>query len=107
MEIASLIIIGIVAWFWVDSFRAREAGVRAVRRACDEEGLQLLDETIALFSMKPARNDYGRLVLRRVYQFDYSDSGANRRRGSVHMLGQHVALLNLGLRLVHDDRTLH
>ncbi|MFZ4701632.1 MAG: DUF3301 domain-containing protein, partial [Candidatus Methylumidiphilus sp.] len=64
MEIASLIIIALVAWFWSDSLRAREAGVKAVRRACEEEGLQLLDETISLFSMKPGRNDYGRMVLR-------------------------------------------
>jgi len=107
MEIASLIIIALVAWFWSDSLRAREAGVKAVRRACEEEGLQLLDETISLFSMKPARNDYGRMVLRRVYQFEFSDTGENRRRGSVHLLGQQVVLLNVGLRLVSDDRSLH
>ena len=107
MEIASLIIIALVAWFWSDSLRAREAGVKAVRRACEEEGLQLLDETISLFSMKPGRNDYGRRVLRRVYQFEFSDTGENRRRGSVHLLGQQVVLLNVGLRLVSDDRSLH
>ncbi|MCX7111216.1 MAG: DUF3301 domain-containing protein [Proteobacteria bacterium] len=107
MEIASLIIIALVAWFWSDSLRARETGVKAVRRACEEEGLQLLDETISLFSMKPGRNDYGRMVLRRVYQFEFSDTGENRRRGSVHLLGQQVVLLNVGLRLVSDDRTLH
>jgi hypothetical protein len=107
MEIASLIIIGTVAWFWFDSLRAREAGVKAVREACEEEGLQLLDETISLFSMKPARNDDGRMVLRRVYLFEFSDTGANRRRGSVHLLGQQVLIINTGLRLVANDRTLH
>jgi hypothetical protein len=107
MEIASLIIIGTVAFFWFDSLRARETGVKAVREACEEEGLQLLDETIFLFSMKPARNDHGRMVWRRVYQFEFSDTGANRRRGSVHLLGQRVVIINTGLRLVTNDRILH
>jgi hypothetical protein len=107
MEIASLIIIGTVAWFWFDSLRAKEAGVKAVREACEEEGLQLLDETIALFSLRPARNDYGRVVLRRVYNFEFSESGENRRRGSVHLLGQQVVMINTGLRLVVNNRTIN
>ena len=105
MDIASLIFIAAVAWFWHDNHRAREAGIRAVRQACEEEGLQLLDETISLTSMKPARNDDGRIVWRRVYQFEFSETGENRRRGSVHLLAQQVAMLNLGLRLVKPGGT--
>ncbi len=107
MEIAILIIIGTLVWFWFDSLKTREAGTRAVRQACDEEGLQLLDETISVISMKPARDEYGRLVLRRVYQFEFSDTGENRRRGCVYLLGQQVEMLNLGLRLVKSDSTQH
>ena len=107
MEIAILIIIGLIAWFWYDSLRAKEAGVKAAREACEEDGLQLLDETIALFSLKPARNDYGRVVLRRVYNFEFSENGDNRRRGSVHLLGQQVVMINTGLRLVSNNRALH
>ena len=105
MDIAILIFIATVAWFWYDGHRAREAGIRAVRQACEEEGLQLLDETISLTGMKPARNDDGRIVWRRVYQFEFSETGENRRRGSVHLLGQQVAMLNLGLRLVKPGGT--
>jgi hypothetical protein len=77
-----------------------------VRKTCEAEGLQLLDETISLFNMKPARNDSGRLVLRRVFQFEFSDTGDNRRRGSVHVLGGKVVLLNVGLRLAALDGEL-
>lgn len=105
-EIVSLIFITLLVWFWLDSLKAREAGFNAVRRACNEEGLQLLDETIAFLSLGIARNEQGRLVWRRVYQFEYSDTGDNRRRGSVHLLGHRVALLNVGLRLVaSNDRS--
>ncbi len=101
-----LLLIALISWLWFDSLKAREAGIHAVRLACEAEGLQLLDETISLAGMKPARNDRGRFVLRRVYQFEYSDTGDNRRRGSVHLLGGRVVLLNAGLRLAASDGRL-
>ena len=51
--------------------------------------------------------DDGRLLLRRVYNFEYSDTGDNRRNGSVVLLGHRVVLLNVGLRAVPALRTLH
>jgi hypothetical protein len=89
-----------LAWLWLDSAKAREAGIAEVRRACQAEGVQLLDETIALARLRPTRTQDGWLALRRVYEFEYSDTGDNRRRGSVHLLGQAVTLLNLGPRPV-------
>ena len=106
METFIIIVTVLVAWFWFDGMKAREIGVHAVRQACDAEGLQLLDETISLSSLKPARNDDGRLTLRRVYQFEYSDTGNNRRQGRVHLLGGRVVLLNVGLRLAALDGEL-
>ncbi len=98
-------IIGLLAliggvWLWRDSLRAREAGMRACRAACDAAGVQFLDDTVAINSLRPARDDDGRLQLRRVYTFEYSDTGDNRRRGWVTLLGDRVVALNLGLRVV-------
>ncbi len=108
-EVVSLAVLGGLAWLWVDSLRARDAGIQAVRSACVAEDMQLLDETVAIVGLKPERNDDGQLVLRRVYEFEYSDTGDNRRRGSVILRGRHVTVLNLGLRPVPTDRsrTLH
>lgn len=105
LEVVSLVVLAGLAWLWFDSLRARDAGVRAVRQACEAEGLQLLDETVAIIGLKPQRNDDGQLVLRRVYEFEYSDTGDNRRRGSVVVLGDRVTILNVGLRLVSSDAT--
>ena len=33
-------------WLWLDSLKAREIGIQAAQRACAEEGLQFLDETV-------------------------------------------------------------
>lgn len=91
------------AWFVWDSLKAREAANAAMREACRFEGLQFLDDTVALTSLLPMRNDEGRLKLRRVYGFEYSDTGHNRRKGSITMLGDGVQALYIGLRAVPSD----
>jgi hypothetical protein len=106
-EILALIVMAALAWLWFDSVKAHEAGVEAARAACASEDLQLLDETVALSKLQPVRNDEGRMTLRRIYVFEYSDTGDNRRRGSVVVLGHEVVVVNIGLRLVPSGRTLH
>jgi len=105
-EIISLFVLVLLVWLWLDSLKAREISIAAVRNACEEEGLQLLDETIAIARLRPTRNMQGRLVWHRVYVFEFSDDGNNRRKGSVHLLGHRVTLLNVGLRLVASDGKL-
>lgn len=101
-EIISILLLAALAWLWFDSVKVREIAVRAARNACRAEGFQFLDETVSIANLKPARDDDGRLLLRRTYFFEYSDTGDNRRPGSVVMLGQQVVMLNIGLYLVHD-----
>ena len=100
LEIIGLLALIAGVWLWRDSLRARETAIRASRAACDADGVQFLDDTVAVSSLWPARDDDGRLRLRRVYTFEYSDTGDNRRRGWVTLLGERVVVLNLGLRVV-------
>lgn len=101
-----LLLIGLI-WLWMDSLKAREIGIAAARAACLAEGWQLLDETVSIAKLNLARNDDGRLQLRRAYDFEYSDTGDNRVKGGVVMLGHRVLVLNVGfpkrppLTLVH------
>lgn len=87
-----------LAWFWLDSLKAREAAVRAARTACEAEGLLFLDDTVAIAGLKPSRDEKGRFALQRAYDFEFSDTGNNRRAGSIVLLGRRVMLLNVGLR---------
>jgi len=98
METVGLALLLAGAWFWMDSAKAREAGMRAARAACDADDLLLLDDTVALCMLRPERDDAGRLRLRRVYHFEYSDTGNNRRRGSVTLLGSELVMLYVGPR---------
>lgn len=86
-------------WLWLDSLSAREVGVRAAQAGCAEEGLQFLDETVVIRSVRPARDDAGRLRLRRIYAFEFSETGHDRREGSVALLGHDVEWLNIRPRL--------
>jgi len=101
-EIISLLVLAALAWLWFDSVKVREIAVRAAKQACLARGFQFLDETVAIAKLQPARDDAGHLQLRRIYLFEYSDTGENRRPGSVVMLGQQVVMLNIGLCLVRD-----
>lgn len=82
-------LLGIVAAvvIWVDSLRARERAVEAGRQACARYGLQFLDDTVAFSRLVLARDEDGRLRCLRLYVFEFSDDGNNRRHGSVAMRG--------------------
>jgi hypothetical protein len=99
-ELLSIALIAVLLWFWYDSLKVRETAVRVAERACQAEGVQLLDETVVVTQTRPARDDDGQFVLRRTYRFEYSDTGNNRRPGSLVMVGQEVVAINIGLRIV-------
>ena len=98
-ELISIAVLAALAWLWLDSTKVREIAINEARRACESEGFQFLDETVAIASLKPMRDEDGRLSLRRTYTFEYSDTGNNRRPGSIVLLGDEVLLMNVGLRL--------
>jgi hypothetical protein len=106
-EILILLLFGAAVWLWLDSLKAREVAVLAARAACTAEALLLLDDTVAIANLKFRRDDDGHVKLQRAYDFEYSDTGNNRLKGSIVLLGHRVTLLNVGLRLPPNVRTLH
>ena len=86
-QAAAILLIALGIFFWIDSLRARERALAAGRSACARYGVQLLDETVQFAKLRLARDDEGRLRLRRTYTFEFSDTGNNRRHGAIVMLG--------------------
>ena len=108
MEVLGILALAALAWLWLDSLKAREVAVRAAREVCVAEGLQLLDWTVAITSLKLARDESGRLRIQRGYDFEYSDTGNNRIKGHVVLLGHRVVVFNVGMRPeISAGRTLH
>jgi len=91
----ALAAIAALGWWWYDSMRARERALAIAGTACGRDGLQLLDETVECVKTRPARDEEGRLVLRRSYRFEFSDDGNNRRAGVVVILGTAVESVHL------------
>jgi Protein of unknown function (DUF3301) len=106
-EIATLLVVAAAVWFLWDSLKSREAANRALRAACQAHGLLFLDDTVALAALRPVRNAAGRASLRRIYRFEYSDTGNNRRKGSITMTSDRVSELDLALPEPVEPVTLH
>ena len=94
-EWIALAALAVLAWWWYDSMRARERALAAAGAACARDGLQFLDETVECVKTRPARSEDGQFTLRRTYRFEFSDTGDNRRSGSIVILGATVESLYL------------
>ncbi|MBF0145115.1 MAG: DUF3301 domain-containing protein [Magnetococcales bacterium] len=83
---ATGIVLGI-GWIWFTSMRAKEKSHETARDLCRRMGVELLDDTVALSHMGIKRNDAGRLVLKRVYEFRYLDVDSILRHGTIILSG--------------------
>jgi hypothetical protein len=95
IELSALLFFLAAGWFWLDSLRARDFALDGARRACEAEGVQLLDWTVAMKRIRLGRDDEGRRGFQRTYEFEFSDTGNNRIGGSITVLGRQLLTLNL------------
>jgi hypothetical protein len=76
-------------WWWRDSARAREVASASARTLCGHEGVQFLDGTAALARLGLVRS-FGGLRVKRTFDFAYSETGEDRQKGSVTLIGNVV-----------------
>ena len=104
-----LAILAGLAWFWFDSLRARELALRTGARDCTDINVQFLDQSVSVDQLRLGRDARGQLNFRRVFSFDFSDNGADRRRGKIVILGRYVQSVTLenadGTALITTDST--
>ena len=106
-EILALFLAVAAGWLVWDSLKARETANAAMREACKRAGHLFLDDTVALESIRPVRDGEGAVRLRRVFSFEYSDTGHDRRRGSLTMVGETIDALEVARPPEPDGGTLH
>lgn len=88
-------VVGLLAWFWSNSLRARENAIATSARACRSLGLQLLDDTVALKRIGLGRKESGRVSIQRVYNFEFTQDGDRRWQGHVALQGARVQAVHL------------
>lgn len=91
-----LLIMGAAVWAWLESIHARDRAVIAGARLCQQSGVQLLDQSVALAQLRVTRSG-GRLALRRRYRFEVSTDGSDRHRGHLDMMQRRVIDFSLPL----------
>lgn len=93
-DLTALLALAAVAGAWLKFTRARERAVDEARRQCAQHGLQLLDETVGLRSLRWRRTG-GRRHLELGYAFEVSAHGDDRLDGRLWMHGERLAGVSL------------
>lgn len=94
-------LIGFGVWYWIKSRDLKEFAYKRAQAACKKLDLQLLDQAVALKSVRPVRSAKGHLQLRRVYGFDFSSSGEDRYQGEVIILGNRLDEVKFAPHRIH------
>ena len=90
-----LLLLAAIVWFWIDSLRALDAARIAGRRECKKYDVQFLDDAISSIAIALVRDDFGRLVIRRTYRFEFSETGDSRLEGRLILLGKKVESVSM------------
>jgi flagellin-like hook-associated protein FlgL len=85
-----ILFLALLAWFWLNSIRAKEIAMQASAEACQQIQAQFLDQTASLKNIKTRRNTNGKMVFERTFVFDFSRDRETRMQGLVTIIGYKV-----------------
>ena len=90
-----LLLIILFLWLWRTGQDSRDTAIAIARETCERQGLQFLDGTPALQTIRPCFSRRTGPGLRRVYTFDYSADGVGRKTGCIIMHNTQVSAVLL------------
>ena len=82
-------------WLWLENQGVRDRAIVIAKDFCAKENVQFLDDAMASVSIRLRRDVRGRWAIARTYQFEFSDTGDNRLKGAIIMLGKQLETLHL------------
>ncbi|MGQ9426603.1 DUF3301 domain-containing protein [Gilvimarinus sp. F26214L] len=92
----------VIIWFHMLS--VRELALSAAKRHCREMGVQFLDGSVVLTSVRPARGHSGAITLLQRFQFEFTVTGERRYRGATRFLGKRQVSMQLEPHVLQGDR---
>lgn len=81
--------------YWFNGQQVKEVALKAVRAHCLNLEVQMLDEYVALNSIRLKRNQAGKMRVRRIFLFEFSSTGNERYNGVCIMLGRRVESIQM------------
>lgn len=89
-----MLVIAAAAWWW-RAHGIRERALALAKQHCVREGVELLDEAMALQRIRFERDGRGNRRLAREYAFEFTATGQERYAGKILMFGQHLGRVEL------------
>ena len=86
----TLVLAMAVAAFWYAGRGAAEIATRVGQAACARAGVQWLDQSVHLVTLRLSRGSDGWIGLERHFGFEYSTGGDDRRAGRIVLHGQRL-----------------
>jgi hypothetical protein len=81
--------------YWFNAQQVKEIALKAVRANCLSLEVQMLDEYVALNSVRIKRDQSGKIRMQRIFLFEFSSTGNERYNGVCIMLGQRVETIRM------------
>lgn len=94
-----ILFLAALAWFWLDSSRARELAVAICKEASERYGVQFLDESVELKRIGLRWPSEG-IRIRRVFNFEFSRDGADRVSGNLALVGINLEYLDFDFSII-------
>jgi len=79
-----------VVCFWWQSDKVKSKAIGHAYRYCKAQNIQLLDQSMVLTKVWPARTNEGQLCLKRHYRFEFASTGEERYEGIVQLTGSRL-----------------
>jgi hypothetical protein len=76
--------------YWMNAQKAKDIALEATKNYCQAMEVQMLDAYIALSKLSLQRDTFGKMQIKRTFQFEFSSTGYERYNGQIIMLGHKV-----------------
>ena len=87
--------------YWWDTSAAKDRARSVAKQQCEQQDLQLLDDTVVLKKTRLNRDHKGHISPLRQFTFEFSSDGEQRTQGELHLLGKKVTHLHLEAHRIH------
>ena len=82
----AFVLVGIGMLIWQNA-GFRDRAIRQAKQHCEHMNVQLLDDTISLLKVRPAKDRRGNWAISRHYEFEFTATGDRRYRGRMTLHG--------------------
>lgn len=95
LKYSIVLLLGAAAVYYYTSLKIREIAIAAVRKHCQQMNLQLLDQSVSLYRVRPGLSNTNLLTLSRRFVFEFTSTGDERYKGEIVLLGNQVKKITL------------